>query len=398
MAGLYRYLIPVVLFLLLFHMETGGVNLPDTNQDNPPDPPQFSDNNPEEIRIGMLLPASTDRDPLAKAARDGAELAVLTANQQGGYNGRPFRLIIRTADGLWGAGSKESVKFVHEDQVVAMITALDGRNAHLAEQVAAKSHVVQLSTRATDETLSQAFVPWFFRIVPNDKQQAEAMINEIFQSRGMQIVYAWPMKISLIANMGAESFKKVCQKKAAFQLEGVQLTIRPPGIEDGYFPIMNDAEAHCHFRHPMIPPFRWWKKSANHHPDIQVFGSLCHDLRRPDRVRILPEDVMGEFLFPPGSVILLRDSTSRSCLSTGIGQMPSPAASYAYDGTNLIIEAVRLAGPEREKIRDVLRDIKFESWGYRHDRRSIASGNRISLRIFDPDDQGPPGDSQSMHP
>ena len=34
----------------------------------------------------------------------------------------------------WGAGSKESVSLVYEDQVCAIIGTLDGRNGHLAEQ------------------------------------------------------------------------------------------------------------------------------------------------------------------------------------------------------------------------------------------------------------------------
>ena len=42
----------------------------------------------------------------------------------------------------------------------------DGRNAHLVEQVATKSQVVFLSAWASDPTLSQAFVPWFFSCVP----------------------------------------------------------------------------------------------------------------------------------------------------------------------------------------------------------------------------------------
>lgn len=376
MTGLYRYLIPIVLFLLLFHMETGGVNLPDTNQDSPPDPPQFSDNNPEEIRIGMLLPASTDRDPLAKAAREGAELAVLTANQQGGYNGRPFRLIIRTADGLWGAGSKESVKFVHEDQVVAMITALDGRNAHLAEQVAAKSHVVQLSTRATEETLSQAFVPWFFRVVPNDKQQAEAMINEIFQSRGLRIVYALH-EDQFDASMGVESFEKVVSK-SGFQLEGT-INYSASSIEDVILSIKKGAEAIVIFGtyDSALPVVEKIRKT---HPEIQVFGSLAMTFDG----RIGSEYTGG----CEGGIFI----SSRFCYTTPgqhfkelyidrFNQMPSPAASYAYDGTNLVIEAVRHAGPDRERIRDVLREIKYDS-GATGPIAFDPSGNRIAPVFF----------------
>ncbi len=83
------------------------------------------------------------------------------ANERGGFNGSPFKLVVRTTEGPWGAGSKESVGLVYEDEVRAIVGSLDGRNAHLAEQVVAKSHLVYMETKATDPTLSQAYVPWF---------------------------------------------------------------------------------------------------------------------------------------------------------------------------------------------------------------------------------------------
>jgi len=185
------------IFLLLFLLLAGA------NQKNTGNRPKISEKIPgsrvntertqkllkEEIKIGLLLPVPPDNDLISRSAQLGAELAIEQANDKGGYNGQTFKLIIRTADGLWGAGSKESVRMVHEDEVVAIVTAVDGRNAHLAEQVAAKSHVVQVATRATEETLSQAYVPWFFRIVPNDKQQGLALIEEVFENRGLTNIH-----------------------------------------------------------------------------------------------------------------------------------------------------------------------------------------------------------------
>ena len=100
---------------------------------------------------------------------------------------------------------------VHEDEVAAIVTAVDGRNAHLAEQVSAKSHVVQVATRATEETLSQAYVPWFFRIVPNDRQQAEALINEVYNKQGFSKVHLL-YEEEYDYSSGAKTFKKLIEK------------------------------------------------------------------------------------------------------------------------------------------------------------------------------------------
>jgi branched-chain amino acid transport system substrate-binding protein len=131
------------------------------------------------IAIGLLLP---DRScsHIVKAA----ELAIDRANASGGYMNREFSLVVRTAEGFWGAGSKESVSLVYDDQVCAIIGSLDGRNGHLAEQVATKSHLTYIETYATDPTLSQAFVPWFMRVVPNDDQQSLTILNQIRKNGG----------------------------------------------------------------------------------------------------------------------------------------------------------------------------------------------------------------------
>ena len=136
------------------------------SQDQAASPPDYLSPN-GFISIGLLLPDQSYSN-VAAAAR----LAIEEANKNGGYMQREFELVIRTAEGFWGAGSKESVGLVYEDHVRAIIGHLDGRNGHLAEQVATKSHLAYIETFATEPTLSQAFVPWFMRVVPNDNQQS----------------------------------------------------------------------------------------------------------------------------------------------------------------------------------------------------------------------------------
>ncbi len=199
----------------------------------------------------------------------GAELAVEIANAHRGYEGDSFEIVVRTADGLWGAGSKASVDFVHDDNVLAIVTAVDGRNAHLAEQVASKSQVVQIATRATEETLSQAYVPWFFRIVPNDRQQADALIEEIYVQQEISYVYLLNEEGYDYEN-GADSFKKRL-KKRGFKLSG-QSTYSSSN-KDFNADIKENTEAVIVFgsfqsAQPILDMI------IDKNPGIQVFGSL----------------------------------------------------------------------------------------------------------------------------
>ena len=90
--------------------------------------------------------------------------------------------------------------------------SLDGRNAHLAEQVATKTHIVYLSAWASDPTLSQAFVPWYFRCVPSDRQQARTLVNEIYIEKKLT-------RIGIISTddydskLGASAFLKITESE-----------------------------------------------------------------------------------------------------------------------------------------------------------------------------------------
>ena len=128
-----------------------------------------------DIKIGLLV-----RDKNDISLINTAKLAMELANSQGGYKGRSIGLEFRSCDGPWGVGSKMAVDLIHEENVLLVVAAVDGRNAHLAEQVAAKSHVVLVDALASDPTLSRAYVPWYYRMVPDDKQQAEALMEEIY--------------------------------------------------------------------------------------------------------------------------------------------------------------------------------------------------------------------------
>ena len=128
----------------------------------------------EAIRIGLLI-----EDEGFAEAREGAELAVREINQQGGLNGRRMELLVRSMEGPWRKGSKQAVELIFDQQVWALIGSSQGRNAHLVEQVIAKTNVVFLSAWAADPTLSKAYVPHFFNCVPNSDQRAEAIARHM---------------------------------------------------------------------------------------------------------------------------------------------------------------------------------------------------------------------------
>lgn len=80
------------------------------------------------VKIGLLI-----HDNKSVAAKHGAEMAVRKANEKGGFNGRPFQLVVHSMEGPWGTGSKEAVNLIFEEKVWAIMGSHDGRNADLVQ-------------------------------------------------------------------------------------------------------------------------------------------------------------------------------------------------------------------------------------------------------------------------
>jgi branched-chain amino acid transport system substrate-binding protein len=307
----------------------------------------------EPVKIGLLIP-----DNKSNAARQGAEMAILKANASQGFNGRPFQLIVRSMEGLWGTGSKEAVNLIFEEDVWAIVGSHDGRNAHIVEQVATKARIVFLSAWASDPTLSQAFVPWYFSCVPNDIQQADALINEIYNKRKYNNVAALSDS-SYDSKLAIKSFVK--KTKSEGKKDPSQFFY--DNTSHDFTDLLNDinklkADCIILFGQPSTS-MRLIQQIKAKKIDQPVFCSLATQ----------DENQLSDQEFKNYENVFFVSSVQWSG-STGIdfrkeyrikyGNTPGPVAAYAYDGMSLLIEAIRIAGLDREKIQKSIKETKFE--------------------------------------
>lgn len=323
------------------------------------------------VNIGLLIP-----EPEAVAAKHGAELAIRQANRNGSYSGSPFHLIVHSTEGPWGTGSKLSVKLVFDDEVVALMGSLDGRNAHLVEQVATKSRVLFLSTWATEMTLSQAFVPWYFRCIPNDDQQAIALIQEIYKNR----------KITNVAIIGTEDFDSRVAVSSFIEIADSMKVAAPrqflyrSSTRDFQMALEEidqyDIEAVVLFGKPalasaIIPMLR--KRNMN----LTIFCSLSI---MDDQKAISPDwnILEGINLVSSGHWFTEKGIAFQKAFQEAFGYQPGAAAAYAYDGANLIIEFVKKHGPYRNKMIDLFAEINYKT-GVTGEIRFDGDGNRTGI-------------------
>ncbi len=304
------------------------------------------------INIGFLIQNKTNT-----AAKDAAELAVSEANRTGTFKGKKFRLITYSVEGLWGTGSKKSVSLVFDDNVLAIIGSLDGRNAHLAEQVTAKTKVAFLSAHATDMTLSSAFVPWYFRCVPNDLQQAQVLLDEIYVKRKLK-------NITIISTKNYDAEQAVFSFKKAADLSDdliLQEFIYNPS-EDNSKEIITkikttNTEAIVLIGTPelagMILP-QLQKENINH-PVFATLSVLDNQKPETQNLKILKNVIVvssDRWVTKAGAVFQQK-------FINEFGYRPGPVAAYAYDATKLILNTIRKAGADRDKVISALQKTSY---------------------------------------
>lgn len=308
---------------------------------------------PKTIKIGLLIPANNSLE-----ARQGAEIAIRKANKSGGYNNLSFQLIVRSMEGPWGKGSKEAVNMIFEENVWAIVGSNDGRNGHIVEQVATKARIVFLSAWATDPSLSQAFVPWYFCCVPNDLQQASALIEEIYNKRKFNKV-AVVSENNFDSKLAITSFMK--KTKTAGKPDPLQF--RYENTSQNFNDLLNQinkANIDCIILFGQSSSsMKLIQQMRSKKMNQPVFGTIAlqdenqlsgQNLKNFESVVL----VSSEHWFSPKG-LAFREEYQRT-----YGNMPGPAAAYAYDGIYLIIEAIRMTGLDRDRIQKSLTEIIFE--------------------------------------
>ena len=305
------------------------------------------------IKIGLLI-----QDNNAHAASYGAEMAILKANETGGFKGKNFQLVIRSMEGPWGTGSKQAVDLIFQENVCAIMGSHDGRNAHLVEQVAAKARIVFLSVWASDPTLAQAFVPWYFSCVPNDLQQADALINEIYTRKKIT-------RIVTVSDNGYDSkialsilVKKI---KAANQTEPLQFFYDTPGID--YNEIVDEidktrAEGIILLCKPSAS-LKLIQRLEKRKMKLNVFGALSI-LDEDESSMKKQEGYRNMELFVSTNWSDLKGLAFTKEYQRLYGSFPGAVAAYSFDGMSMLIEAIRKAGPDRIEIQKTLTKMRFD--------------------------------------
>lgn len=124
------------------------------------------------IRIGLLESSGPAIDVLAASAAE----AVTELNAEGGIDGRAVALVSLSPPRPWRDGAGETARLLLESSPVVLIGPADRAGAHVAAQIATRWRrpLIALSPA---QTLTRVKDPWIFRGIPDDGDQARALLR-----------------------------------------------------------------------------------------------------------------------------------------------------------------------------------------------------------------------------
>lgn len=311
----------------------------------------------EEVRIGFLGPleGSIIAD-LGTQMMQGSMLAIEEANKKGGYNGKPFKLMVHNDFGLWGAAANEVVK-MDDEGVWAWVGTIDDINSHVSIRATLKLEIPVINPGDPDPTYTETNIPWVLRNIPDDRQSCYALVNQIFRID----------KHSRVAVIRANNrYGRV----GTLHFNRTSTRIGSPIIIEERF---NDGETDFKAQLERIKKISpdailiWGnaKESGLIVKQIRDMG-MKQPIFGSDRM-VNPQFLKIAGTYAEGVVTTCQynptaDDPKLKAFQANyfkrFGQEPDVFAAHAYDAINMIIEAIHMVGLNRVLIRDVLTDMK----------------------------------------
>src|SRR5581483_9029662 len=88
----------------------------------------------------------------------------------------------------WGAASNEIVRMPWDEKVWAMLGSISGDSTHIGLRVALRSELPIVNSAATDPTVPETIIPWYFTVIQDDRVQCYTLARRIYTDLGLSRV------------------------------------------------------------------------------------------------------------------------------------------------------------------------------------------------------------------
>jgi ABC-type branched-subunit amino acid transport system substrate-binding protein len=318
--------------------------------------------------VSVATGGKSHEEALGIKMLQGVKLAIEEWNARGGYFRRhiPFEMDTRNDNGHWGASGSEIINMAYKNQDWAILRTIDGANSHIAIRVALKAETVMMNTGDTDPTFIETNIPWVMRCIGDDRQMGYLLMDYVLRKMNYSrigIIRAsnrygrfgvreindsarrmqHPVLIEMAYRVGGTDFSLQLERMKAANLDAV---IHWCDAAEGAL-VLNQMR-----KMGMNQPFFASDRSVS--PDfvktagVNADGVICGYPWNPDH----KDPKLDQF---------------RAAFRKRYNAEPDTYAAHAYDGMNMLIWAIQVAGLNRAKIRDVLA-YRTKPWpGVTHD-------------------------------
>ena len=306
----------------------------------------------KEVLIGYFGPASATH-PDAGDLWCAASMAIDEANEKGGYNGLPFRLVTGWSENPWGTGVADVTRMAYVHKVWAIVGGIDGASAHLAEQVVAKARLVLMNPVATDKSVNMAGVSWMFSCVPPDDIQAGVLAKAITSKTAKQpfVVISAVDHDSHVFSVELLKAFRSCEIAPAFHFECDPMKEESSGV----------LERALQVKPPVVVLIANARGSARLLDKLRGRGYAGAVFGGPWMGRRVFLEQAGEaaqgVMFPHPLVTSPKFRAFAKRFAKRFGRAPDYAAAHTYDTLTLLMAAIRKAGLDRTGIRDAVKEI-----------------------------------------
>ncbi len=315
------------------------------------------------IDIGFLGPLGKDNpdSQYGIPMLHGAQMAIEEANSHGGYHGKPFALKVHNDLPLWGASSMDIVNMYYKEHVWGMLGSIDGASTHIALRAALKLQLPIMDTATTDPTVTETRIQWILHNFPDDRQQGYALADYIFNQRKLRNVGV----LRVNGRYGRRGYEEFFNDARRTGFQPVVVVKYPPDAT-------NFSEQLHMLKRLGIDGLVIWG-------DATQAGLILKQMRAMGMNQ--PVFASSRVAYP--KVLKIAGAAANGLVAISAmdpsrqdpkwlafrqeyikryDAVPGPYASYAYDGMNMLIAAIRKAGLNRARIMDALRDYEMKRY------------------------------------
>jgi branched-chain amino acid transport system substrate-binding protein len=309
----------------------------------------------DPIKIGILGPMTGPGSLMGQGMRDGALLAIEKVNQAGGINGCMLEPVVFDDQAQITLGMNGIKKLVYKDEVLAVLGTPNSPVCLATMQVAAKAKTPQIMFGVAPK-ITQSGNQWILRVTPSDMVMAANYVEFAVKKLGLK-------KIAILhdsSDYGKGPLPILKSKMKELGVEPVAVESFNVGDKDFSGQLNNIKNAGAD------GVFLWglYVEGAQILIQAKQLGL--------DATFLASSGVLqGAFLKLAGKAaeglyittyFSLDDPAKRvqdfiKTYEPKYGK-PTPTSALAFDGANVLINAIQQAGADREKIRQQLRTIK----------------------------------------